>query len=270
VASTIPASGAAGVSPTATVKATFSEAMSAATVTSASFVLRNVASATVPASVSYNATSRVATLTPSQALSVSTTYSATIIGGSAGVKDAAGNALAADKTWSFTTAAAPPPSVSIWSASATPAAIEMNDPNAVELGLKFRSDVNGTVRGVRFYKGRATTGTHTGSLWSSTGTRLATATFTNETATGWQTVTFATPVAIAANTIYVVSYHTNIGNYANTVGAFASAGVDTPPLHALASGVSGGNGVYIYGARAFPTQTFEASNYWVDVVFVPQ
>src|SRR5439155_25334134 len=50
-------------------------------------------------------------------------------------------------------------------------------------------------------------------------------------------------------------------------GYFASAGVDTPPLHALATGVDGADGVYLYGASAFPTQTYQASNYWVDVVY---
>jgi hypothetical protein len=159
--------------------------------------------------------------------------------------------------------------VSIWSTSVIPAAIETGDTSAVELGVKFRSDVNGKVTGVRFYKGSTNTGTHTGSLWSSTGTRLATATFSAESASGWQTATFSTPVSITANTIYVVSYHTNVGNYANDVYYFASSGADAPPLHALASGVSGSNGVYRYGS-GFPKSSWNSSNYWVDVMFVPQ
>ena len=65
---------------------------------------------------------------------------------------------------------------------------------AVELGVKFRADRAGTATGVRFYKAAANTGTHTGSLWSATGTRLAQVTFTNETASGWQAATFSTPV----------------------------------------------------------------------------
>ena len=49
---------------------------------------------------------------------------------------------------------------------------------------------------------------------------------------------------------------------------FLSKGADNPPLHALTNGVSGGNGVYAYGASsAFPNQTWSAANYWVDVVF---
>ena len=115
-----------------------------------------------------------------------------------------------------------------------------------------------------------TTGTHTGTLWSSTGTNLATATFTGESASGWQQVNFSSPVAIAANTVYIVSYHTNIGRYAYTAAYFASVGVDNGPLHALRNGVSGGNGVYRYGGVAFPNSTFNSNNYWVDVVFVPQ
>ena len=128
----------------------------------------------------------------------------------------------------------------------------------------------GVISGVRFYKGATNTGTPVGHLWSSTGTLLASATFTNETASGRQQVTFATPVTIAANTTYVASYHTDAGNYALTGSQFATAGVDSPPLHALANGVDGPNAVYVYGVSAFPTQTFSANNYWVDVIFVPR
>jgi len=243
--------------------------MNAASVTASTFVLRDPANAVVSGAVSYNTTTRVATLTLSAPLSASTTYTATISGGSAGVKDVAGNALAADYVTSFTTASAST-AISIFSASAAPSTFATSDGSAVELGVKFRADVAGTVTGVRFYKGATTTGTHTGTLWSSTGTMLATATFTGETASGWQQVTFSIPVAITANTVYVVSYHTNVGNYAYTHNTFATVGVDNGVLHALRAGVSGGNGVFRYGSRAFPTSSFSSSNYWVDIVFVPQ
>ena len=60
------------------------------------------------------------------------------------------------------------------------------------------------------------------------------------------------------------------GHYSADVNYFATTGVDNPPLHALADGVSGGNGVFAYGASsAFPNQTWNAANYWVDVVFSP-
>ena len=135
--------------------------------------------------------------------------------------------------------------------------------------MKFQSSVAGNVTGLRFYKGSQNTGLHVGSLWTSGGTLLARATFTNETASGWQEVTFSTPVAISASTTYVASYHTSAGYYSFDAGYFNQS-LNNPPLQALASGVSGGNGVYVYGAGGFPTQTYEAANYWVDVVFTPQ
>ncbi|MBX5015725.1 DUF4082 domain-containing protein [Rhizobium lentis] len=147
--------------------------------------------------------------------------------------------------------------------SATPAIINTNDASSVELGVKFTTSVAGTVTGIRFYKGDLNTGTHTGSLWSSTGTRLATLTFANETASGWQTAFFTSPVSVTAGQTYTASYHTNTGHYSSTAGYFTS-NVTSGPLTAPASG----NGVYRYGNNSqFPTSTFQSTNYWVDVMF---
>jgi YVTN family beta-propeller protein len=264
-----PASGATGVATSSAVTVTFSEAMDAASIGGATFELRNGA-ALVAASVSYNATTRVATLTPSAALANATTYTATVRGGATGVRDVAGNALAADSTWSFTTAAAGACPCSLWPASAVPANASWADGNSVNLGVKFTSTQAGFITGIRFYKGSGNTGTHIGALWSSTGTLLAQATFTNETATGWQQVNFAAPVAITANTTYVASYLAPNGGYALNGGFFASTGVTNAMLSAPATGVVAGNGVYRYGAgNLFPNATYNASNYWVDVVFTP-
>jgi hypothetical protein len=137
----------------------------------------------------------------------------------------------------------------------------------VEVGVRFRSSVAGYVTGLRFYKGAGNTGTHVAHLWRADGTLLATATFTAETATGWQQVNFA-PVAIAANTTYVASYYAPNGGYAHTGGYFAAAGAASGPLEALSSPAAGGNGVYRYGSGGgFPQNSFNAANYWVDVVF---
>jgi hypothetical protein len=81
-------------------------------------------------------------------------------------------------------------------------------------------------------KERRTNSTHTGSLWSVAGTLLATGTFTGGTSSGWQQLNFSTPVAIAANTTYVASYHTG-GWYYTSESYFASVGRDSAPLHAL-------------------------------------
>ncbi len=107
VTGTSPAAGVTGAAVTANVTGTFSEPMTASTVTSATFTLKTPAGTTVPAAVTYNSTNRVATLNPSANLTAGTRYTATIKGGSIGVKDAAGNALAADKTWTFTATGSP-------------------------------------------------------------------------------------------------------------------------------------------------------------------
>ena len=141
----------------------------------------------------------------------------------------------------------------------------------MELGVRFTADVAGVVNGVRFYKGAGNTGTHTGTLWTSSGQQLATATFSGETASGWQQVTFSSPVAVAANTTYVASYHAPNGGYAHDAGYFQSSGVDNGSL-ARTRGYRGTapNGVYAYGASTvYPDQTFQAANYWVDVLFTP-
>jgi PKD repeat protein len=268
VTSASPPPGATGVSVGTTVTATFSESMDSATITSSTFLLRTAGGAPVSGAVSYNASTCTVTFTPATFLPYGTTFTATVKGGAADprVKDLAGNALASDFAWSFSTPAAPS-FVTIWPDSAVP---DRQDPDtaSVELGVKFRSDVAGYIKGIRFYKMAGTTGTHTCALWSRTGTKLASGTFTNETATGWQYFMFTTPIAINANTVYVASYHSNVGRYAVSSQYFASSGVDNPPLHALRNGVSGGNGVYRYGSgQVFPNQTYQSENYWVDVLF---
>jgi hypothetical protein len=177
--------------------------------------------------------------------------------------------MAAPFSWSFTTAA-PLGSgpYSIWAATATPAVAAASDTSSVELGVKFTADVAGSVTGIRFYKGAGNTGTHLAHLWTAAGTLLATATFSGETASGWQQVSFASPVAIAAGTTYVASYFAPNGHYSYSGGYFASSGVDNAPLHALSNAAGGGDGVFAYGASAtFPSGSFNATNYWVDLVF---
>src|SRR5207244_7359616 len=93
-----------------------------------------------------------------------------------------------------------------------------------------------------------------------------TATFTGESASGWQQVKFSSPVAINANTVYVASYYTT-GHWSYDLNYFATSGVDNAPLHALANGNGAGNGVYVYGnGTVFPnSNSTNGANYWVDV-----
>jgi hypothetical protein len=134
--------------------------------------------------------------------------------------------------------------------------------------MKFQSDVAGTITGIRFYQGPGNVGPHTASLWAVDGTLLARAPASEAAGSGWRVAMFGTPVPIAAATTYVASYFAPSGHYAVNLGFF-SAPFAYPPLRA-ADPSAGANGVFSYGSSpAFPTQSWDSSNYWVDVFFQP-
>lgn len=203
---------------------------------------------------SYASSTRTVTFTPSAALPYETELTAVVSVGGSPVRDG---------TWSFTTAAQPPDEdgcpCSVWSDSDTPASPNWNDPDAVQVGVRVTPSADGVITGVRFYKGPQNTGTHTGYLWSSSGDKLGEATFTGETASGWQTVRFATPIAVTAGQTYVASYYTAVGRYAVT-GSGLAAPITRGPLTVPANG-----GAYVYGT-GFPSGT-APHNYWVDVIY---
>ncbi|MGC2358011.1 MAG: DUF4082 domain-containing protein, partial [Candidatus Acidiferrum sp.] len=218
----------------------------------------SIPSGSLPGGLALNATNGTIAGTPTNAGTFSFTARVTDSGSP---PQSASNSLAITIT-------STPALVTIWPATAVPGVADDGPDSAVELGVKFQSDAAGTINGIRFYKATANTGTHVGNLWSSAGTKLGSITFSNETASGWQQMLLTTPVAITSNTVYVASYHCTIGHYSEDDNYFLSNGVNNPPLHALTNGVSGGNGVYAYGASSvFPTNTYLSATYWVDVVF---
>ena len=106
ISNVLPADQSQNIPLNSNVEATFSEAMKEGTLTASTFTLTKQNSSTVvPAVVTYSSATNKATLSPTSDLAVRTTYTATVKGGSEGAKDSAGNALAQDRTWSFTTAA---------------------------------------------------------------------------------------------------------------------------------------------------------------------
>ncbi len=265
VTSVAPAEDESEVGLNAGVTVVFNESLAVASINNDTIQLRDAANALVPASITYAPGTFTVVLSPSNIFHLGETYTLRVKGGAGGVSDISGNLLANDFTASFTTVVQPPNR--IWTDAAVPVVISDEDTNPVELGLKFQSSVSGQVLGVRFYKGPDDLGTHTGNLWTDSGTLLATVTFTNETATGWQAQAFATPVAINSNTTYVISYHAPNGRYSKTEGYFATSGTTNYPLRALKNGDDGPNGVFGYGSSGFPTNGYLATHYWVDVVF---
>ncbi|WP_143591463.1 DUF4082 domain-containing protein [Thermoactinospora rubra] len=234
-----------------TVTATFGEELQPGTA--------QLSVAGVAGTSAYDAATKTITFTPASALAPDTSYTATV----SGAKDTAGNEMA-PVTLTFRTAKPDPqPGVcpcSVWTDGSRPAVRAAASTDPVTLGMRFTADQNGSITGLRFYKGPGNTGTHVGALWSADGVKLAEATFTGETAAGWQEVTFSTPVPITAGTTYVASYHALAGRFSYTWGQLSSP-YDKAPLRAT-------GGAYLSGADGFPS-TDSPANYWVDVVFSP-
>jgi hypothetical protein len=147
-----------------------------------------------------------------------------------------------------------------------PKTASADDPDPVELGLRFTPQKDGFLLGVRFFKGPANTGTHVGSLWDGEGTRLAQVAFGSETGEGWQTALFATAVPVTAGQTYTVSYTAPSGGYAIEPRYWPYEARQTAPLSV--SSAVGAAAAGVYGeAGTFPSRTYQESNYFVDPVF---
>ncbi|GFE68189.1 DUF4347 domain-containing protein [Chroococcus sp. FPU101] len=133
-----------------------------------------------------------------------------------------------------------------------------------ELGMEFRTARAGKITAIRYYKAPSETGTHIGRIWSSTGQLLASVTFTNETTSGWQEQALPTALTIQPNTTYIVSVNCN-SHYANAENGLATT-ITNGDLSAIADG---SNGVFNTSPGLFPTQSWNNSNYYRDLVFVP-
>lgn len=264
-----PVSGQTSVPTDAGLTFSFSEPVQPATI---SFTLTGPGGVAVPGTVSYNSSGNTATFVPSGGLTgttgplaTDTTYTATVSGAES---TASGTPMASADSWSYTTAQPTLPAgqcpCSIWPDASGPVQASTSDPSSVNLGVRFTPSQNGTITGIRFYKGVGNTGTHVGSLWDSSGDLLGQVTFTNESVAGWQQANFATPVPVIAGDTYTASYLAPDGGYAADAGGLASA-VGYGPLTAQANG-----GVFAYSSSTtFPVQTYNSTNYWVDVVFAP-
>ncbi len=149
---------------------------------------------------------------------------------------------------------------------------------AISLGVKFMSSRDGSISGIRFFRAisdNAPSGTELVQLYSvspdgvTPGTLLGQAALTTSASPGWTEVSFASPIGITANTVYVASYFSPTGFYTSTDNYFGSQ-IIHGLLTALADSIQSPNGLYMYGPAAqYPFNSFSASNYWVDVVFSP-
>ena len=257
-----PVDGASSLSPVATtVRVTFTEPIEPSTLSG--FSLSGPGGTAVPGSVSYDAPTRTATLTPSGELSPATTYTAAL---STAVESTRGVALTAPVTWQFTTSSCP---CRLFDSGATPVDQNLDvrnyragtGPFSLEMGVKVQVTQPARVEAIRFYKDANETGSHVGRVWSSTGALLATTTFTGETASGWQEQALAAPLPLTPGQTYVVSVGLN-SRFGMTAAGLAAERVSGP----LRSIADNRNGVWADVAGDFPTNTWGSSNYFVDTV----
>ncbi len=151
--------------------------------------------------------------------------------------------------------------------------------------MRFAVDRSGSVTELKYWRGSGDandTDVREGHLWRADGTLIATVTFTSGIGqTGWQVATLSTPVTLTAGTQYIASYRTN-DNYVATSNYFVDAndvafdGLDNNSfwghggvVRVVQDGAGGTNGVFHYGSGTpvMPSESFNGSNYWVDISF---
>lgn len=165
----------------------------------------------------------------------------------------------------FSPAPPPPATGQTIFTTQTPALLNQSDGPTTnyELGTVFTSGVAGEVAALRFWKAANETGGHVGRVWTLNGGLLASVTFENETASGWQQQNLTTALPIAANTPYVVTVNTGATYYVATVQGLAS-----PVTNLDLTTIAGNNGVF-GPPGVFPTNSYQNTNYFRDVVFKP-
>ncbi|AXJ11223.1 DUF4082 domain-containing protein [Arthrobacter sp. PM3] len=216
--------------------------------------------AAVAGTSALSADGRTITYSPAQPLPAATVLTASV----SNVVSTQGATLA-PLTWQFTTSNPSGPQQTLFGSLLPAVSAVTGDTSSIELGTAFSVSTAGSATGVRFYKGATNTGTHVGTLWNDAGDKLAQVTFANETASGWQTASFSAPVALTPGQRYVVSYVAPSGNYASTSAFFAE-----PWINGALTASGPNNGLFSYGAGgAVPVNSWNATNYFVDIVFAP-
>ena len=269
VSATTPADGAVNVATDVSPTAVFSRPMDGTSLSTTTATLSPEGGSPVPATVTYDASNNRVTIDPDANLIPSIDYTARI---STGANADNGVALAAPVTWSFTTSATAVSNTSqLYPDTVTPASADNSvqdgrtgsGPFSYETGVKIQATLGSEIRALRFYKSPGELGTHVGRIWSAGGEQLGQVTFSGETASGWQTQELASPLALTAGQVYVISVNAN-AFYPVTPAGLASQ-ITAGPVRTIV----GSNGVYGDAAGTFPTTTWNNASYLVDLVVAP-
>jgi beta-glucanase (GH16 family) len=157
-------------------------------------------------------------------------------------------------------------------ASASPPTVAAADSSAVNVAVEFYVTSAATLTRILWWQPttNASTVTRVAALYRvSDQAQVATIPATAPVGTGWQTMTFSSPVTLTANTRYrAVVFHSG-GQYPNTASYYASGAdeVNGPlVIPKSANATANQQGSFIYGTGlTYPTGTFNSGTYWVDV-----
>ena len=154
---------------------------------------------------------------------------------------------------------------SLFSDAETPEVLSSDDTGQVNLGVQFVASSGGAITGIKFYKGhgrhRHPCGLALDPAWDAAGDARRSP--TRPRPAGRRSI--SNPVEITAGTTYVASYHSN-GHYAVDKQLFRLPPVTNGLL--TAPGTSTAFSAYRTRPTLFPTGTYHAGNYWVDVLFI--
>ena len=189
-----------GVSPSATVTATFSEPIDPTTLNATTFNLKVTATgAVIPGTVTYNAANRTAEFKPTSGLPNPVNFTATV---TTGVKDISGNRLAADVSWTFTTRDATGPTVT----SITPANGAVGVSTSTTINVTFSEAIDpATISATNFIVRTSSGAAVPGTVTYNAATRVA---------------TFTPSAPLTSNTAYTVTIVGTVRDVAgNEMGA---------------------------------------------------
>ena len=181
VTAALPAANTTSVAAGTNVTATFSVAVQG--VSTGTFALKNAAGSTIAAAVTYDATTKTATLDPGANLAADATYTATLVGGAAAIRDAAGTPLAST-SWAFTTG--PAPTVTGYSPGSNALLVRRNS----NISVTFSEAVQGVGASTFLLRN------------ASTGAAVAAAVYRNGTTNQW---VLDPQQVLAAKTTYIVT-----------------------------------------------------------------
>ena len=103
----------------------------------------------------------------------------------------------------------PTQSQSIFAADVVPDDADVFASQGRTFGTRFKTTKSGSITAIRFYKDANETGAQIGGIWSDGGNLLASVNFPEGLQSGWQTQNLSSPIAISADTFYLVEVSTN-------------------------------------------------------------